>query len=155
MKTTKIIADTIREYFNEQITHKLVDRAGGGDYIYYYLNNEKIGYVEYYYDGGYFSDHLPGYIHHKEFYLAMIEVFEDFRGNDYSTQILNHVKKFAKQKGATILTLRVDNGMGFSRRVSDKGLEKLYLRNGFVYTHTEDESKLDDTKNLGAMHFML
>jgi GNAT superfamily N-acetyltransferase len=85
----------------------------------------------------------------------MIEVYDDFRGNDYSTKILNHIKDFAKEKSATIITLRVDEGLGFTNRQPNKGLEKLYLKNGFKYLHTEDEVKNDETKNLGAMYFLL
>jgi hypothetical protein len=51
--------------------------------------------------------------------------------------------------------LRVDEGMGFSKRNPNKGLEKLYLKNGFKYLFTEDEIENDDTKNLGAMYYNL
>lgn len=139
----------IKDFLNEQITYKL-----DGDYINYYINSDKkIGYVEYYYDGGSFSEHLSKY--EKEFYIGMIEVYKEFRGNDYATQIINNIKKIAKQKGATIITLRVDEGMGFSKRNPNKGLEKLYLKNGFKYLFTEDEIENDDTKNLGAMYYNL
>lgn len=150
MELRKCIATTIREFLNENITYKL-----DGDYINYYINNEKIGYVEYYYDGGTFSEYLPNSNKHREFYISMIEVFKDFRGNDYSTQILNHIKKFAKEKGATIITLRVDDGMGFTKRQPNKGLEKLYLRNDFKYQHSEYEYNLNKDLNLGAMYFLL
>lgn len=129
---------TIREFLDENITYKL-----DGDYINYYINNEKIGYVEYYYDGGTFSEYLPNSNKHREFYISMIEVFKDFRGNDYSTQILNHIKKFAKEKGATIITLRVDDGMGFTKRHPNKGLEKLYLKYEFKNGSIKDESLKD------------
>jgi len=36
----------------------------------------------------------------KSFYLAMISVDGEFRGNDYSTQMINYIKNFAKEKGA-------------------------------------------------------
>jgi GNAT superfamily N-acetyltransferase len=150
MKLRKFIATTIREYLNEQITHKLE-----GDYINYYINDEKIGYIEYYYDGGNFSEYLPNANKHKEFYIAMIEVFDNFKGNDYSTQMINHIKKYAKEKGATIITLRVDDGVGFSKRQSSKGLERLYLKNGFNYQHSEDDYRLNKDLNLGAMCFLL
>jgi GNAT superfamily N-acetyltransferase len=148
MKDLKqFIKTNVREFLNEQITYKL-----DGDYINYYINNDKIGYIEYYYDGSNFTDSLSG---QKEFYIAMIEVYDDFRGNDYSTKILNHIKDFAKEKSATIITLRVDEGLGFTNRQPNKGLEKLYLKNGFKYLYTEDEVKNDETKNLGAMYFLL
>lgn len=140
----------LKDFLNEQITYKL-----DNDYINYYINGDKkIGYVEYYYDGGTFSEHLSKY--EKEFYIAMIEVYKEFRGNDYATQIINNIKKIAKQKGATIITLRVDEGLGsISKRKSYKGLEKLYLKNGFEYLFTEDEIINDDTKDLGAMYYNL
>lgn len=141
------IKTTVMEFLNEQITYKL-----DGDYINYYIDKDKIGYIEYYYDGSNFTDSLLG---QKEFYIAMIEVYDDFRGNDYSTKMLNHIKNFAKQKGATIITLRVDEGLGFTNRQPGKGLEKLYLKNGFKYLYSEDEVENDETKNLGAMYFLL
>jgi GNAT superfamily N-acetyltransferase len=150
MELKKFITAKIREHLNEQITYKLE-----GDYINYYINDEKIGYIEYYYDGGTFSEYLPNANKHKEFYIAMIEVFNKFRGNDYSTQMLNHIKKYAKEKGATIITLRVDGGIGFTKRQSNKGLERLYLKNGFKYQHSEDDYKLNKDLNLGAMYFKL
>jgi GNAT superfamily N-acetyltransferase len=146
----KFLSTTAREYLSEQITYKLE-----GDYINYYINDEKIGYIEYYYDGGTFSEYLPNANKHKEFYIAMIEVFDKFRGNDYSTKMINHIKKYAKEKGATIITLRVDDGMGFTKRQSNKGLERLYLKNGFKYQHNEDDYKLNKDLNLGAMYFLL
>ena len=150
MKLRKFIATTIREYLNENMSYKL-----DGDYTNYYINDKKVGYIEYYYDGGTFSEYLPDANKHKEFYIGMIEVFEDFRGNDYSTEMLNHIKKFAKEKGATIITLRVDDGTGFTKRQPNKGLEKIYLRNGFKYQHSEDEYNLNKDLNLGAMYFLL
>lgn len=139
----------LREYLNEQLTYKLE-----GDYINYYINDKKIGYIEYYY-GGSFSEYLPNANKHKEFYIAMIEVFDNFKGNDYSTLMINHIKKYAKEKGATIITLRVDDGLGFTKRQSNKGLERLYLKNGFKYQHSEDEFELNKDLNLGAMYFLL
>ena len=150
MELRKFIATTLREYLNEQITYKLE-----GDYINYYINDTKIGYIEYYYDGETFSEYLPNSNKHREFYIAMIEVFDGFRGNDYSTQMINHVKKYAKERGATIITLRVDDGMGFTKRQSDKGLERLYIKNGFKYQHSEDDYELNKDLNLGAMYFLL
>jgi len=141
------IKTTVMEFLNEQITYKL-----DGDYINYYIDKDKIGYIEYYYDGSNYTDSLSG---QKEFYIAMIEVYDDFRGNAYSTKMLNHIKNFAKQKGATIITLRVDEGLGFTNRQPGKGLEKLYLKNGFKYLYSEDEVENDETKNLGAMYFLL
>ena len=85
MEIRKFIATTIREYLNEISQYKL-----DGD--------DKIGYIEYYYDGGQFSEYLPNL--EKEFYLAMISVDGEFRGNDYSTQMINYIKNFAKEKGA-------------------------------------------------------
>jgi len=141
-------AKLVKEYLNEQLKYEL-----DGDYLRYFINGDEIGYVEYHYEGTYFSEHLPNKKRQKEFYIATIVVYEKFRGNDYSTQMLDHVKDFAKQKGATIITLRVDHGMGFGKREPNRGLEKIYLRNGFKYQHTEEEAKLDDTKNLGAMSY--
>jgi GNAT superfamily N-acetyltransferase len=138
----------LKKYNYNKLKYKLE-----GNYINYFIDDNKIGYIEYYYDGGCFSENLPN--KEKEFYIAMIKVFDIFKGNDYSTRMLNTIKEFAKQKGATIITLRIDNGMGFSKRQSDSGLEKLYLKNGFKYQHTEDESRLDDTKNLGAMYYKI
>jgi GNAT superfamily N-acetyltransferase len=146
----RFISTTIREYLSEQINYKLED-----NYIIYYINSKKIGYVEYYYDGSYFSEHLPNRDKQREFYIAMIEVFENFRGNEYSTKIINHIKEFAKEKGATIITLRVDDGIGFTKRNPNMGLEKLYLNNGFKYQHTEEEFELNKDLNLGAMYFLL
>jgi GNAT superfamily N-acetyltransferase len=143
------ILTTFKDFLNEQISYKL-----DGDYIFYYMNSDKIGYVEYYYDEEAFSEHLPNY--EKEFYIAMIEVYKEFRGNDYATQIINNIKEFAKEKGASIITLRVDYGMGsLSKRYPNKGLERLYLKNGFKYSFTEEEIENDDTKNLSAMYYIL
>jgi GNAT superfamily N-acetyltransferase len=122
-----------------------------GNKLLYELNNNLIGYIEYQYDGTTFSEHIPS--NEKEFYIEMIEVYKEFRGNVYASEMINHIKKYAKKLGATIITLRVDNGLGFTKRTSDMGLEKLYLKNGFKYSHTEEEVKLDDTKNLGAMYY--
>jgi GNAT superfamily N-acetyltransferase len=120
----------------------------------FYLGEKEIGYVEYEYDGTSISEHLNK--DEKEFYLSMIEIYPEYRGNDYSSQIIDNVKKFAKELGATIITLRVDYGMGFgSKRNSNKGLEKLYLSKGFEYSFTEEETQKDDTKNLGAMYYHL
>jgi GNAT superfamily N-acetyltransferase len=69
--------------------------------------------------------------------------------------MINHIKKYAKEKGATIITLRVDDGMGFTKKQSNKGLERLYLKNGFKYQHSEDEYRLNNDLNLGAMYFLL
>ena len=122
------------------------------DKIYYFINNEKIGYINYYYDGSYISEHMDK--NEKEFYIDMIEIYEKFRGNDYSSKMISHIKEYAKELGATIITLKVDYGMGFgSKRNPILGLEKLYLKNGFEYTFTEEECKNDDTKNLGAMQY--
>ena len=146
MKPIKFIATTISEYLNEQLKYKL-----DGNYVNYFINGDKIGYIEYYYDGGQFSEHLPNL--EKEFYIAMISVDEKFRGNDYSTLMINHIKIFAKEKGATIITLRVDDGLGFSKRQSNKGLERLYLKNGFKHQHTENDFKINQDLNLGAMYY--
>ncbi len=137
---------------NEFLNNDMVSKIDGDNYIRYYINNKEIGYVEYYYDGGIFSEYLSS--SEKEFYISMIEVYQDFRGNDYSSEILNNIKKYAKEKGATIITLRVDNGYGFTERQPTKGLEKIYLRNGFNYAHSEDDSNKYDL-NLGAMEFSL
>jgi len=146
MKPRKFITTTISEYLNEQLKYKL-----DGNYVNYFINGDKIGYIEYYYDGGQFSEYLPNL--EKEFYIAMISVDEKFRGNDYSTLMINHIKIFAKEKGATIITLRVDDGLGFSKRQSNKGLERLYLKNGFKYQHTENDFKINQDLNLGAMYY--
>ena len=124
-------------------------------YIYYFDNGVKVGYVEYYHTGDPSdnSDHMS--MMDIEFYIGMIEVYKEFRGNDYSSKMLDQVKIFAKELGATIITLRVDSGMGFNSRNPDFGLEKLYLRNGFDYLHTPEESEEDDTMNLGAMYYKL
>ena len=148
MRIRKFISTTIHGYLKEQLQYKL-----DGDYIYYFIGDDKIGYIEYYFDGGNFSEHLPNINENKEFYISMIEVYKEFRGKDYATQMFNQIKTFAKKKGATIITLRVDYGLGFDSRNVDKGLEKLYLKNKFKYQHTPEESKLDDTKNLGAMYY--
>lgn len=132
---------------NEQLEYQLE-----GDFIYYFIDSKKIGYIEYYYVGGVFSEHISK--KHKEFYISMIEVYKEFRGNDYASQMLNHIKIFAKQKGATIITLRVDEGSGgIFKRNSNVGLEKLYLKNGFKYLHSKDEISKDSDKNIGAMYF--
>jgi GNAT superfamily N-acetyltransferase len=146
----EFIKNTIKEFLNEQITYEL-----DGDYVNYYINGDKIGYIEYYYDGGTFSEYLPNADKHKEFHIAMLELYDDFKGNNYSTQMLNHIKKFAKEKGATIITLRVDYGVGFAERQPDRGLEKLYLKNGFKYLHNEEEYNLNKDLNLGSMYFLL
>ncbi len=124
------------------------------DCLTFYLSDKEIGYVEYDYDGSAISEHLPK--EEKEFYLAMIEVYPEYRGLDYSSQMIDIVKKYAKELGATIITLKVDYGMGFgSKRNPEKSLEKLYLSKGFKYSFTEDECEKDDTKSLGAMHHPL
>jgi len=148
IKLRKFISETMRKYLTETLKYKLED-----NYIYYFINEDKIGYIEYYYDGLNHSENLEN---EKEFYISMIEVYKSFRANDYSKEMLNHIKDFAKQKGATIITLRVDYGMGdISKREPGFGLEKLYLRNGFKYLYTKEECELDDTKNLGAMYFKI
>jgi GNAT superfamily N-acetyltransferase len=124
------------------------------DFINFYIGKEKIGYIEYFYYGDAISNHMP--VNEKEWYLAMIEVYDKFKGNNYSEFMLNYAKKYAESLGATIITLRVDYGMGFgSERNPDLGLEKLYLANGFEYTYTEEECANTDTKNLGAMHYRI
>jgi GNAT superfamily N-acetyltransferase len=139
-----------KHFINEELTNTVDD-----DYVYYYINNEKIGFIEYYYDGGTFSENIPNIDKEKEFYIAMIGVYDKFRGNNYSSQMLNFIKKFAKEKGATIITLRVDNGLGFTKRTPNTGLEKRYLQNGIKYFHNEDEYNLNNDLNLGAMYFNL
>jgi GNAT superfamily N-acetyltransferase len=122
--------------------------------IHYFIDNSEIGYLTYEYDGSNISDHIPST--EKEFYIDMIKIYDKFRGNDYSKDILDHVKKYAKQMGATIITLKVDYGMGFlNTRRPNYGLEKIYINNGFKYMYSEDEVSNDDTKNLGAMMYKL
>lgn len=148
MDIKKTISFEIIKFINEVLKHDV-----NNNHIYYYDDGIEIGYVEYYYDGGIFSENLPE--NSKEFYISMIEVYEKFRGKNYADKILTHIKTYASSKGATIITLRVDTGMGFTLRQPDRGLERLYLRNGFKYMYSEEETLQDDTKNLGAMYFLL
>jgi len=122
-----------------KIFTKIENEGGNGaDYINFYIGNNKIGYVEYAYDGSSFSIGLP--LNAKEFYMASIEVYKDYRGKNYSEPMIDYVKKYAESLGATIITLRVDYGMGGgNERNPDYGLEKIYLKNGFKYTWGKDE----------------
>jgi len=114
----------------------------------------EIGYIDYEYDGRSFSEHLNS--NEKEFYLAMIEINKEYRGNNYASKMLGFIKRFAKELGATIITLRVDYGIGYGEnRNPNKALDRLYLKNGFNYSFTEEESSMDDTKNLGAMYYKI
>ena len=134
--------------------YKIFNIQKKGNYINFYIGNNKIGYVEYYYYGGNISDNIE--IFHDEFYMAMIELYEEYRGKNYSEIMIEYIKDYAKSLGATIITLRVDYGMGFgSERNPNYGLEKIYLKNGFKYSFTEEEADEDDTKDLGAMEYIL
>ena len=65
-------------------------------------------------------------------------------------------KDFAKDLGATIITLRVDHGMGYgSKRIKDDHLDNIYLKSGFKWSFTEEECRLNDEKNLGAMYYRI
>ena len=132
--------------------YKIFNVQKEGNYINFYIENNKIGYIEYYYYGGSITEHISNA--EDEFYMAMIKVYEEYRGKNYSEIMIEYVKDYAKSLGATIITLRVSYGMGFSeKRNPNYGLEKIYLKNGFNYLWSEKESKKDDTKDLGAMYY--
>lgn len=136
----------------KRINESLSVNKKPGKLIFMDSGNE-IGYIEYDYNGGSFSEHLDP--NEKEFHLSMIEIKKEYRGiNNYASKMLDYIKNFAKKLGATIITLRVDYGMGYggTRNPNDK-LDRLYLKNDFIYSFTEEECLMDDTKNLGAMHY--
>jgi GNAT superfamily N-acetyltransferase len=85
----------------------------------------------------------------------MIEVYKEYEGNNLSKYILDYIKKYAKQLGATIITLRVDYGLGYTERNTNSYLDKIYIKNGFNYYFTDKECELDDTKGLGTMYFIV
>lgn len=120
--------------------------------IHFFSNDIEIGYVEYYY-----SDSISIGIDRdeKEFYLAYIEVYPEFKGNDYASKILTLIKEYAASLGATIITLRIEYGMGYGLRNPNNYLDRLYLKNGFKYSFTEEECALNDEKNLGAMEYRI
>lgn len=150
----KYIKTTIKEYLFEDLKFR-VDKTHSEysfDTIYYMNeNSQEIGYIEYLYTGSNISEEVYG----KEFYISMIKVYKEFRGNDYSSEMIEHIKKYAKEKGANIITLKVDTGLGFTERNPNNGLEKLYLKNGFDYMFSEEELEEDDTRNPGAMEYHL
>ena len=118
------------------------------------LNGENISYLDYAFDGSTFSEYISS--NEKEFYISMIEILPTFRGQNLTKKILDYTKKYAKKLGPTVITLRVDYGNGsITTRNPNKGLEKLYLTNGFNYMFTEEECELNDVKNLGTMLFKL
>lgn len=121
--------------------------------LFFYLNNQKIGYVEYYYEGDAISDNVSS--SEKEFYISFIKVYDNFKGSKLSYKMLDYVKNYARDLGATIITLRIDYGLGYSaERNKDNYLDKLYLNNGFQYKFSEKECE-DDDKSLGAMFYKL
>ncbi len=138
---------------NESLSAK-IEEGGFYDKIFFYDGKGLVGRIEYNYDGQKHSMYLDK--DEKEFYLAYIHIEEDKRGNMYSKEILDWVKSYAKKLGATIITLRIDYGMGYgdNRNENDR-LDRLYLKNGFQYTFTEEECAENDEKNLGGMHFDL
>lgn len=118
----------------------------------FYIKGIKIGYIEYYYYGNSISPNVDE--NEKELYLDYIEVSEKYRGNDYSSFMLSKIKEEAKKMGATIITLKADNGLGFGKRIDNK-LVDLYKKNGFVFSFTEEECEKDDECNLGAMEYKI
>jgi len=117
------------------------------------IDSDTIGYIDYEYYGDAISEHTPS--DEKEFYISMIEVYTEHSGNDFSSKILNHVKSYAKKLGATMITLRVDYGMGYNNRDNTGYLDKIYLKNGFKYSFTENECDEDDCKPLESMEYKL
>ncbi len=115
------------------------------------INGSPVGYIDFHYDGRAISEHVPD--DEKEFYIDMVEVYPEHRKMGIAKLILEYAKEHAKKLGATIITLRVDHGMGYgnSERTSEDWLDKLYLNSGFSYMFADEEAKMDDTKDLGAM----
>lgn len=150
-----IVKIILEEYdkISENLNYKITNNS-----IKFFKDSINIGYVDYEFDGGTFSEYLPDGINSGEFYISMIKVFSEYRGMGFSSEMLKIVKKFAKRIGAKVITLRVDTGLGFgNKRNPDSGLERLYLKNGFKYLFDEDEITNDTTgvKNLGAMYYII
>lgn len=148
------LSGRIKEEVFSKIEHGKPEKNGYND-VFFYVGRQKIGYIEYYYDGTAMSLHIPE--SEKEFYISMIEVYEKHRGNQYVDKMLDEIKKIAKNLGATIITLRVDYGMGYgsSNREPSGKLDRIYLRNGFEYTFSEKESSENDEKDIGAMYYRI
>lgn len=158
LKTTNI-KKYIYNFLIESLNEEKIDHINKNfsvkitkEYLFFYKNKEQIGEIQYFYNGTSMSFFVPD--SEKEFYLEHIMVYPEHRGNRYADIMLEYVKKFAKSLGATIITLRVDYGLGYNKqRNPNSRLDKLYLKHGFQYSFTEKEVEEDEEKSLGAMTY--
>jgi hypothetical protein len=152
--------EELKEYYinNVKLNESYIDKDGdftiqhNGNDLYTFTYNNTI--AEVYYNGTHYSN----YITVPEAYLDNIN--RNSRKNGIITdkgdgaKLINYIKKYMKEEGAKILTLRVENGLGFGGRKNNK-LWNYYLTLGFKPTYTEKECDENDGKNNGAMHIDL
>lgn len=106
-----------------------------GNQLHFFIVDTKIGYITYQYTGRNISEQIPDT--EKEFVIFMIEVFESYQGRRLSDIILTTVKKYALDKGATIVTLKINTIIP----KSNSYLQKIFLKNKFKYSITPDCEK--------------
>jgi len=132
-----------------QITH---DYYGGGKpegvgKIYFSINGTEIGYVDFWYNGDIISDSLIDKIENgREFYIMYIEVYPRARGKRYADKMLSITEKYAKERGATIITLRPD--YGGADKPDIPYLDNIYLKNDFNYLFPNDVDEWGMYKNI-------
>ena len=121
--------------------------------IYFLVNGNRIGEVDFYYNGDIISDSLyelpKGYLtieKAKEFYIKYIEVYPEYRGKRYTDKMLSITENYAKDKGATIITLRPD--YGGADKPDNPYLDNIYLKNNFNYIFPNDIDEWGMYKNI-------
>ena len=117
------------------------------DKINFFINGNEIGFVDYYYNADIISDSLIDKIENgKEFYIMYLEVYPKYRGKRYTDKILSITENYAKEKGATIITLRPD--YGGADKPENPYLDNLYLKNDFNYIFPNDVDEWGMYKNV-------
>ena len=111
--------------------------------INFLVNGTEIGYVDFYYNADIISDSLIDKIENgKEFYIMYLEVYPRARGKRYAEKMLSITEKYAKEKGATIITLRPD--YGGADKPDNPYLDNIYLKNDFKYIFPNLTGRTDD-----------
>ena len=115
--------------------------------INFLVNGNEIGFVDYYYNADIISDSLIDKIENgKEFYIMYLEVYPKYRGKKYTDKMLSITENYAKERGATIITLRPD--YGGADKPETPYLDNLYLKNDFKYIFPNDVDEWGMYKNV-------
>ena len=104
------------KYLRQHKIFESIELTKKDEYLYFKLNNS---FCKVYFNNDIISNNLPNWSK-KEAYLDIINNNGE-KGN--GKILLNFIIKKLKELGADILTLRVDNGLGFSNVINNR----LYL----------------------------